>query len=291
MITIGTRGSALALVQARIVADRLGGDVEVRVLRTAGDASGRPIRELGDGVFVTAIEDALRAGEVDVAVHSLKDLPTAEPADLIIAAIPEREDPRDVLVTRERSGLGGLRRDAVVGTSSPRRAAFLRALRPDAVAREIRGNVDTRLRKVREGEYDAVIVAAAGLRRLGVAFDEATEALPLELCPPAPGQGALAVQIRAGDAKLATRLRTLDHRATRLAVSAERALLRAMGASCEIALGAFGRLEGDEIVLDAALATEFGVRRVSTRGDDPDEVARRAADALGAAALGAAAHV
>lgn len=284
MITIGTRGSALALAQARIVAERLGGDVEIRVLRTAGDASDRPIRELGDGVFVAAIEGALRSKEVDVAVHSLKDLPTAEPADLIIAAIPEREDARDVLVTRERSGLGGLRRDAVVGTSSPRRAAFLRALRPDAVARDIRGNVDTRLRKVREGEYDAVIVAAAGLRRLRIAFEEATEALPLELCPPAPGQGALAVQIRAGDAELAARLQTLDHRATRLAVSTERALLRAMGASCEIPLGAFGRVERDEILLDAALATESGVRRASARGRDPDEVAGRAAEALGAVA-------
>ena len=284
MITIGTRGSALALAQVRIVAERLGGDVEIRVLRTAGDASDRPIRELGDGVFVTAIEDALRSKEVDVAVHSLKDLPTAEPSDLVIAAIPEREDARDVLVTRERSGLEGLPRGAVVGTSSPRRAAFLRALRPDSVARDIRGNVDTRLRKVHNGDYDAVIVAAAGLRRLGVAFDDATEALPLELCPPAPGQGALAIQIRAGDAELAARLQTLEHRATRLAVTAERALLRAMGASCEIPLGAFGRMERDEIVLNAALATESGVRRALVRGVDPEEVARRAADALGAAA-------
>jgi len=284
VITIGTRGSALALAQVRIVAERLGGDVKIRVLRTAGDASDRPIRELGDGVFVTVIEDALRSKEVDVAVHSLKDLPTAEPGDLIVAAIPEREDARDVLVTRERTGLSGLPRDAVVGTSSPRRAAFLRAMRPDAVARDIRGNVDTRLRKVRDGDYDAVIVAAAGLRRLGVAFDDATEALSLELCPPAPGQGALAIQIRAGDAELAARLQTLEHRATRLAVTAERALLRAMGASCEIPLGAFGRMERDEIVLNAALATESGVRRALVRGVDPEEVARRAADALGAAA-------
>lgn len=284
MITIGTRGSALALAQARIVAERLGRDIEIRVLRTAGDVSDRPIRELGDGVFVTAIEDALRSREVDVAVHSLKDLPTAEPTDLIVAAIPEREDARDVLVTRERSGLGGLRRDAVVGTSSPRRAAFLRALRPDAVARDIRGNVDTRLRRVREGDYDAVILAAAGLRRLGVAFDEEMEALPLELCPPAPGQGALAVQIRADDVVLFARLKTLEHLPTRLAVSAERALLRAMGASCEIPLGAYGRVERGEIALDAALASESGVRRASARGPDPDEVAHRVADALGAGA-------
>jgi hydroxymethylbilane synthase len=283
LITIGTRGSALALAQTRLVAERLGPDVEIRVLRTAGDDSDRPIRELGDGVFVTAIEEALRAGEIDVAVHSLKDLPTEEPADLVIAAIPAREDPRDVLVTRSRSGLTGLPRGAVVGTSSPRRAAFLRALRADAIPREIRGNVDARLRKVRDGEYDAVVVAAAGLRRLGIAFDE-SEALPIELCPPAPGQGALAVQIRARDERTAALLAALDDPATRLEVTAERALLRAMGASCEIPLGAIGRHAAGVTQLDAALVTAAGIRRASERGADPIDVARRAADALGATA-------
>ena len=283
MITIGTRGSALALAQTRLVAQRLGSDVQVRVLSTAGDLSDRPIRELGDGVFVKAIETALRAGEIDVAVHSLKDLPTEEPSDLLIAAIPAREDPRDVLITRSRDGLGGLPRGAVVGTSSPRRAAFLTALRADAMPREIRGNVDTRLRKVRDGEYDAVVVAAAGLRRLGIAFDE-SEALPIELCPPAPGQGALAVQIRARDSELAARLAVLDDLATRLAVTAERALLRAMGSSCEIPLGAMGRYANGAIDLDAALVTAAGIRRASERGADPLDVARRAADVLGATA-------
>ena len=283
MTTIGTRGSALALAQTRLVAERLGPAVEIRVLRTAGDDSDRPIRELGDGVFVTAIEEALRSGEIDVAVHSLKDLPTKEPADLVVAAIPAREDPRDVLVTRSRGGLAGLPRGAVVGTSSPRRAAFVLALRADATCREIRGNVDTRLRKVRDGEYDAVVVAAAGLRRLGIAFDE-SEALPIELCPPAPGQGALAVQIRARDERTAALLAALDDPATRLAVTAERALLRAMGASCEIPLGAFGRHAAGVIRLDAALLTAAGIRRASERGTDPLDVARRAADALGATA-------
>jgi hydroxymethylbilane synthase len=283
VIAIGTRGSALALAQARLVAERLGPGVELRVLRTAGDLSDRPIRELGDGVFVTAIEEALRAGEIDLAVHSLKDLPTEEPADLLIAAIPAREDPRDILVTRARDGIAGLPRDAVVGTSSPRRSAFLRAIRADASCREIRGNVDTRLRKVESGEYDAVVVAAAGLRRLGIAFDE-REALPIELCPPAPGQGALAVQIRARDTELAARLAELEDRATRVAVTAERALLRALGASCEIPLGAIGRSDGGGVTLDAALAGDDGVRRASARGSDPYEVARRAALALGAVA-------
>ena len=283
MITIGTRGSALALVQARLVAERLGSDVEIRVLRTAGDTSDRPIRELGDGVFVTAIEEALRAGEIDLAVHSLKDLPTEEPADLVIAAVPEREDPRDVLVTRSRQGLAGLPQGAVVGTSSPRRAAFLRALRDDAACREIRGNVDTRLRKVQSGEYDAVVVAAAGLRRLGIAFDE-HEALPIDLCPPAPGQGALAVQIRAYNDELRARVVALDDPATRVAVTAERELLRLMGGTCEIPLGAIGRSQNGGVVLDAALAGDDGVRRASASGSDPYRVARRAADVLGAAA-------
>lgn len=283
MITIGTRGSALALAQTRLVGERLGPDVEIRVLHTAGDLSDRPIRELGDGVFVTAIEEALRSGEIDVAVHSLKDLPTEEATDLVIAAIPTREDPRDVLITRSRDGLSGLAPGAVVGTSSPRRAAFLLALCAHATCREIRGNVDTRLRKVRDGEYDAVVVAAAGLRRLGIAFDE-REALPIEVCPPAPGQGALAVQIRVSDADLRARVALLDDRATRLAVTAERELLRMMGASCEIPLGAIGRYEDGDVVLDAALAGEGGVRRARARGNDLHDVARRAAEALGAVA-------
>ena len=283
MITIGTRGSPLALAQARLIAERLGPDVELRVLRTAGDLSDRPIRELGDGVFVTAIEEALRAGVIDLAVHSLKDLPTEEPADLLIAAIPDREDPRDVLVTRSRDGLAGLPHRAMVGTSSPRRAAFLRALRSDVACREIRGNVDTRLRKVQGGEYDAVVVAAAGLRRLGIAFDE-REALSVDLCPPAPGQGALAVQIRARDADLRARVAALDDPATRIAVTAERELLRLLGAGCEIALGALGRHQNGDVALDAALAGDAGVRRASVRGSDPQDVARRAADMLGATA-------
>ncbi|MEK7861066.1 MAG: hydroxymethylbilane synthase [Chloroflexota bacterium] len=282
-LVIGTRGSALALAQARIVAAALGAGVELRGVRTAGDASERPIAELGDGAFVAALEDALRRGEVDVAVHSLKDLPTEERSDLVIAAIPAREDPRDVLVTRERGGLRTLPRGAVVGTSSPRRAAFLRALRPDIETREIRGNVDTRLRKVREGQYDAIVIALAGLRRLGVAV-AADEILDAADCPPAPGQGALAVQCRASDGDVRARVAALDDANTRRAVSAERALLRALGASCEIPLGTFARVEGGEIVLDATLVTGSGVLRARERGSDPSDVAMRAAAALGAVA-------
>jgi hydroxymethylbilane synthase len=282
MIVVGTRGSALALAQAKLVADALG-DAELRVIKTAGDKSARPISELGDGVFVTAIEDALRSGEIDVAVHSLKDLPTAEPADLVIAAVPAREDPRDVVVTRARGGLGDLRAGARVGTSSPRRAAFMRALAPGIACAEIRGNVDTRLRKVRDGEYDAVVLAAAGLRRLAIAFEE-REALALEACPPAPGQAALAVQTRA-DHPSRERIRArLDDARVHAAVTAEREVLRLLGASCEIALGCYARWDGAGIELDAALATDAGLRRAHASGRDPLAVARAAADQLGAAA-------
>lgn len=282
MIVVGTRGSALALAQARIVAEALG-DAEIRVVRTAGDASDRPIRELGDGVFVTAIEDALRRGDIDLAVHSLKDLPTADAPDLVVAAVPQREDPRDVVITQARGGLADLRAGARVGTSSPRRAAFLGALVPGIVAAEIRGNVDTRLRKVSDGRYDAAVLAAAGLRRLGIAFD-AREALSLEQCPPAPGQGALAIQTRADD-PLRERVRqALDDEDTHRAVDAERALLRLMGASCDIALGCHARWEGRTLVLDGALAEGGTVRRASARGDAPETIAGGVAEALGAVA-------
>jgi hydroxymethylbilane synthase len=278
---VGSRGSALALAQTRIVMSALGEDVDVKVNKTAGDRSTKPIRELADGAFVAAIERALRRGEIDLAVHSLKDLPTAPTQDLVVAAIPHREDPRDVLVTRSRGGLRDLPRDAVVGTSSPRRSAFLRAVRPDAVAREIRGNVDTRLRKVEDGEYDAVILAMAGLRRLGVAVSD-EEALDPDAFLPAPGQGALAVQVRADHASLRTRVSdALDDRDTRLAVTAERALLALLGATCDLALGALGRIEGREIVLDAALASDGKLLRATARAATPEECARLAAEQLG----------
>ncbi len=280
MIVIGTRGSALALAQARIAARALGGDAELRVIRTAGDASDRPLRELGEGVFVTAIEEALRAGVIDVAVHSLKDLPTTGTPDLVIAAVPVREDPRDVIVTRERGGLRDLRPGARVGTSSPRRAAFLRALVAGVECREIRGNVETRLAKVRDGAYDATVLAAAGLRRLGIAFVE-DEALSLELCPPAPGQGALAVQTRALDPARERVRAALDDERTHRAVTAEREVLRLAGASCEIPLGCYARWEDGTLVLDAALATDSGVRRARATGDDPEAIARAVAQELG----------
>ena len=252
---------------------------EIVVIRTAGDASDKPIRELGDGAFVATLEDALRRAEVDVAVHSLKDLPTGESPGCTIAAVPPREDPRDVLITATRGGLASLPRGARVGTSSPRRAAFLGAARPDIRPVEIRGNVDTRLRKVRAGEVDGTILALAGLRRLGIPVSN-DEILPTELLLPAPGQGALAVQCRTDDGPLLDRLARLDHRDTHVAVTAERALLRRLGASCDLALGALATVDDGTVTIEAALAREGHRARVTTSAADPEEAARLAAEAL-----------
>lgn len=283
-LRVGTRGSRLALAQARLALEALG-DIELVVVRTRGDEGDAPLPQLGEGVFVRALEDALRQGEVDVAVHSLKDMPTEEPEGLVVVAIPARADPRDAIVTRDRAGLSRLAPGSVVGTGSVRREAFLRAARPDLVTRPIRGNVDTRLAKVERGEYDAVVLALAGLSRLGLAVSE-REILSVELCPPAPGQGALAIQCRSDDAATRARLRPLDDHLTRQGVTAERALLRALGASCEIPLGAYGRVLYDEVLLDAALALPGGVRRARVRAGDPETAAARARDAL----TGAVAH-
>jgi hydroxymethylbilane synthase len=276
-LVLGTRGSALALAQTRIVSDALGGSVETRVIRTTGDASSRPLHELGDGVFVTAIEDALRSGEIDAAVHSLKDLPTGERPGLVIAAILPREDPRDVLITSARGGLATLPHGARVGTSSPRRDAALRRLRPDITTAPIRGNVETRLAKVVRGEYDATVLALAGFLRLGVVVGD-DEILPADQMLPAPGQGAIAVQCRADDPLTRDRLATIDDAATRAATDAERELLRLMGGSCELALGALATRSGDDVVLDASIDG----RRARVRGRDPLAAARNAAAELGA---------
>jgi hydroxymethylbilane synthase len=276
-LRLGTRGSALALAQTRIVADALGASVETVVIKTAGDASSRPLHELGDGVFVTALEDALRAGEIEAAVHSLKDLPTDERPGLVVGAILPREDPRDVLITTTRGGLASLPPRARVGTSSPRRDAALRAVRADIVTAPIRGNVETRLAKVASGEFDATVLALAGLRRLGLPVRE-QEILSVQVMLPAPGQGAIAVQCRADDDLTRIRLATIDDEPTRRTTDAERELLRLLGGSCEIALGTLARIAGRGIVLDAALDG----RRTSVRARDPQRLAKAAASQLGA---------
>ena len=274
-LVLGTRGSALALAQTRLVIKALGGVGETQVVRTTGDVSTRPLHELGDGVFVTALEDALRAGTIDAAVHSLKDLPTGPRPGLMIAALLEREDPRDVLITTARGGLATLVPHARVGTSSPRRDAALRAVRPDIVTGPIRGNVETRLQKVARGDHDATVLALAGLRRLGLAVAD-EEILGFAVMLPAPGQGAIAVQCRADDGATRDRLAAIDHRPTRSTTDAERELLRLLGGSCDLALGALGRIAGQDLVLEALLDG----RRASAVGRDPLALARAVAAQL-----------
>jgi len=246
-LRLGTRASQLALTQSGHVADAvraLGHEVELVHVTTQGDVSAAAIAQLGGtGVFVTALRDALLAGEVDVAVHSYKDLPTAPAPGLVLAAIPPRQDPRDALVARDGLTLGELPTGARVGTGSPRRMAQLRALGLGLEVVPIRGNVDTRIGYVTKGELDAVVLARAGLARLD-RLDEITETLdPLQVLP-APAQGALAVECREGD--LVEVLAALDDAATRTAVAAERSLLAALEAGCSAPVGALAEVVEDD---------------------------------------------
>lgn len=276
-LIVGTRPSALARRQTELVIAQLQAvwpDLHCRVvtLTTEGDRLGeQPLPEIGGkGLFTQAIETALRSGEIDLAVHSLKDLPTAEADGLTIGAVLEREDPRDVLISRHGLPLHQLPSGARVGTSSLRRAAQVRALRPDVEVVPLRGNVDTRLRKAARPDIDAVILAAAGLIRLGRA-DEVTQWLPLDLMLPAPGQGALAVQVRTDDAALLRRLAAIYHRPTWAAVTAERAFLAALEVGCSAPVAAWGRIEAGRLWLDGLIAGADGrdVLRLSAQGD-PD---------------------
>ena len=250
-IRLGTRGSQLALVQAELMADRLrrvGESVEIVRIVTEGDL--RPIdMSLGEGVFVAAIARALLEGEVDLAVHSAKDIPLEEEPELVIGAYPERADPRDALVTRggDRS-LDSLPQGAVVGTDSPRRTGFLRAARPDLRVIPLHGNVDTRLRRLDEGVVDALVIAAAGLDRLGRA-SRIDQRLDPTLVAPAPAQGALAAQARRSDAVLLQILARLDNLEVRATVEAERAVLAATGGTCRAPVGALGSVTGKRISL------------------------------------------
>jgi hydroxymethylbilane synthase len=237
-LRVGTRASTLARTQTDLVVNALDVPVDVVSIATEGDRSGQELAQIGGtGVFVSALREALLAGEIDAAVHSYKDLPTAAAAGITVAAVPVREDPRDALVARDRLTLGELPAGARVGTGSPRRAAQLRALGLGLSIVAIRGNVDTRLALVASGEVDAVVLAYAGLRRLGRGY-EATEVLdPIQVLP-APGQGALCVECRSSDDEARQVLAVLDHFDTRIAVLAERALLEALGAGCSAPVGA-----------------------------------------------------
>jgi hydroxymethylbilane synthase len=269
-IRLGTRASALALAQSRLVADRLralgSDDVILVEITSEGDRDPSPLAQIGGtGVFVSALRDALVAGEIDVAVHSLKDLPTARTPDLRLAAIPEREDPRDVVVARDGLALAELPGGSVVGTGSPRRAAQIRALGLGFRVDPIRGNVDTRIRLVQQRRVDAVVLARAGLSRLG-RLPEVTETLDPVLMLPAPGQGALAVECRETDAALIAGLSALDHPSTRSAVTAERSLLAALEAGCTAPVGALAEIApgdaGEELWLRAVVAATDGSRIV-----------------------------
>ncbi len=296
MIRLGTRGSALALAQANAVAAHLtaaGATVEIVAIRTEGDrlAEARLATLGGKGLFVREIEQALLEGRVDCAVHSLKDLPADLPAGLVLAAFPPRETPADVLVTRNGGGLDDLPGGAVVGTSSPRRRALVLARRPDLAVEPLRGNVDTRLRKLAEGACDAVILAAAGLRRLGLAPPHARP-LDTEVFVPAVGQGIVAIEARAGDGRVLARLAGLDHPPTRACALAERAYLGRLGASCNSPMAAHATLAEGRLRVTALVASEDGQHVL--RGEDgglPEEAARiglRLAESLldrGAAAV------
>jgi len=273
-LVIGSRGSPLALFQARWVQARLreaGARPEIRIVRTGGDRS--PSIPLASGtmvgIFVREIEEELLAGRIDLAVHSLKDLPLVQPEGLRIAAVPLREDPSDVLILLEGGSLADLPGGAVVGTGSPRRIGQLRFLRPDLRFEPIRGNVDTRVRKLREGGVGALILAAAGLNRLDIQ-GVVRWPLPFAVMLPAPGQGALGIEIRAADAALAVFLRDrLEDPTASAATRAERAFLKALGGGCQMPVGALGIVEGSELFLRGAVAAPDGSRvfRDEERGD------------------------
>ncbi|SDQ16102.1 hydroxymethylbilane synthase [Quadrisphaera sp. DSM 44207] len=270
-LRLGTRRSALARTQsehvARALRERTGRAVELVEVTTPGDVSRASLLVIGGtGVFVSALRDALLEGRVDLAVHSLKDLPTGPADGLAVAAVPEREDPRDVLVARGGAGLADLPRGARVGTGSPRRAAQLRAHRPDLRVVDVRGNVDTRLRMVSGGGLDAVVLARAGLLRLGRA-DEASEVLEPDVLLPAPGQGALAVECRADDEQVLAACAQLEHPASRAEVTAERALLAALEAGCTAPVGALARTGPDgSLQLRALVASPDGAARLERSG-------------------------
>ena len=291
MIRLGTRASTLALVQSRWVGDRLadalGSQVELVEITTEGDRVTAPLAQLGGtGVFVSALREALLDGRIDVAVHSLKDLPT-QPADgLVVAAVPLREDPRDVVVARDGLTLGELPVGSRVGTGSPRRAAQLHALGLGLEITDIRGNVDSRIRKVREGAYDAIVLARAGLARLD-RLDEATEMLdPLQMLP-APGQGALAVETREGG-ELEQQVAVLDDAHSRVAVTAERAVLATLEGGCAAPIGVLAEVAegdaGEELWVRAAALSPDGTLavRMSATGDPADAagVGRRLAEQM-----------
>ena len=291
-LRIGSRGSALALWQAEYVREWLaksaGVNAEIVKIRTAGDHFQQgSVAAIGTkGVFIKELEDALLARTVDLAVHSLKDVPTEIPAGLVLAAVPQREDPRDCLISRSGAGLAALARGARVGTSSLRRQAQLRRARPDVEVVELRGNVDTRLRRVEEGAIDAAVLAYAGVRRLNL-DGRVSEVLSTDVMLPAVGQGALAVETRAEDRETRECFAAFEHADTRVAVAAERAVLATLEGGCQVPLGAWGRMEGGRLVLEACVCAVDGSEIVRDRAEgargEPKALGRKLGETLLAA--------
>ena len=288
-LRLGTRGSRLALVQSTTVADALaalGHRVELVTIVTSGDVR-RPDTAWGEGAFVGALEMALLSGEIDLAVHSAKDVPIEPEDELVIAAYLARADARDALVQRAgapAATLATLPAGSVIGTDSPRRTGFVLAARPDLAVVPLSGNVDTRLAKLDRGDADALVLAVAGLSRLGFG-DRITELLGPELLPSAPGQGALAIQVRATDIPLRAILGGMDDAPTRIAVEAEREVLRLSGGGCRAPLGAFGRVESGTITLTAGVVDPSGSGRQMVTRSGPESAASRLAATVADALL------
>ncbi len=296
-LRIGTRGSALAMWQARSVAKALaastGAEPEIVIIKTSGDkfqqASFSQIG--GKGVFIKELEDALLEERIDLAVHSMKDVPTELPAGLTIAAIGKREDVRDALLSASGATLAALPQGARVGTSSLRRQAQLLYARRDLRLLELRGNVDTRIEKLKRGDYDAIVLAKAGLDRLGLS-EKISEVLPCDVSLPAAGQGAIGIETRAADAETLRLLAALEEKEARSAVTAERAALAGLGGGCQVPIGAWGRIETGKLLLDVAVLSPDGAQRLweqdSGTVEEAEALGRRIAKKLrdgGAAAL------
>ncbi len=285
-LRIGSRGSQLALWQANHISDLLraqGHTVELEIIKTTGDKiTDVALAKVGTkGMFTKEIEEALVENRIDLAVHSLKDLPTELAADFEIAAVTTRENPRDVFCSVKFASIEALPQRANVGTGSLRRQAQLMALRPDLEIRPLRGNVDTRLRKLESGDYDAIILAAAGLNRLGKT-QLVRQVIPVEMMTPAAGQGALAIEIRNGDAATRAVLAILDDAAARATTTCERSLLGKLGGGCQVPIGAFAEVNGDRIRLNALVAHPDGskVLRETREGDDPVSLGKEVGEAL-----------
>ncbi len=268
-LTIGSRGSHLALWQAHYVAGRLaqlGIETRIEIIKTTGDhlQTASLVQAGGKGLFTKEIEEALLERRIDLAVHSLKDLPTENPPELQISAIPEREDPSDALVGKK---LNKLSPGSRIGTSSSRRSAQLRLLRPDLLCEPIRGNVDTRLRKLKEGQFDAIMLAAAGLHRLGLQGEIAERFAPEQICP-APGQGALGIQTRCNDGASEI-CSQLNDEETAQCVNCERTVLAALGGGCQLPVGAFASVAGDQLKVQAIVISPDGQRHVRLQDSGP----------------------